>query len=220
MTTLTTALLVKDEADRYLHRVLTRCLEFSDTVLVLDDNSTDASRTIARQLGCRVKKRGGDVAWGAETPARTELWNWGAEVAEDGWLLICDADQLLDGDPRPYCQTWELNTWAFPLWDLWDSETTYRSDGYWQAHNVPRPWLFRPAFVPPGWKAEWSGRGIHSGHCPTNWPALTGIATGLTWRHLGYVDPAHRKAKLEQYLGQSEHLSPFEMAHARSIGDR
>lgn len=216
---LVSAVLCRNEVDRYLARVLTRLLEVSDHVLLLDDNSTDDSRTIARRLGCRVRKRSGDTMWGKESSARRELWDWGTEVCGDGWLLICDADQILEGDPRPYCESWELNTWAFPLFDCWGAETTYRADGHWQAHRHPRPWLFCPSRVPKGWVAEWSGRQIHTGHHPQNWPALTGITTGLLWSHLGYVKSEHRAAKLAAYTDQMAQLTPFEAAHARSIGD-
>ena len=102
---LVTALLAKNEAGKYLERVLRRCHEFSDEVLVLDDGSTDETVAIARKLGCGVKLRQETGMWGNEAPARAELWDWGAEVAGDGWLLICDADMLLVGDPRPLTLT-------------------------------------------------------------------------------------------------------------------
>src|ERR1041385_9472163 len=88
MSTLISALLVKNEADRYLERVLRRCLEFSDKVLVLDDRSTDRSAQLATDLGCLVKGRSilaGD-AWGKEAPARAELWDWASQEAGDGWM--------------------------------------------------------------------------------------------------------------------------------------
>ena len=220
MPPLVTGLLVKNEADRYLRRVLERCAQFSDRILVLDDRSTDGTGALAKGLGCEVRTRSvlEDPAWGKEAPARKELWDWGAEVCgADGWLLICDADMLLEGDPRPYTETWDLNTWSFILYDLWDSESTYRQDGYWQAHRVPRPWLFRPGLVPLGWRPEWPARGIHCGHCPQNWTALTGYAESLRYLHLAYVKPEDRVRKSRAYMERSAQLTPFERAHAESI---
>ena len=103
MPKLVTALLVKNEADRYLRRVLQCCWKFSDAVLVLDDRSTDNSVQLAKDLNCQVRIRGSltGEAWGKEALARAELWDWAAEEAGDGWVLICDADMLLHGDPRP-----------------------------------------------------------------------------------------------------------------------
>lgn len=216
---LVSAILCKNEAAKDLGRVLTNARSFADLVLVLDDGSTDGSVRLAKQHGAVVRHRKRPGAWGNESPARRELWEWAAEVAGDGWVLIQDADQELVGDPSPFCETDLLNTWCLPLYDLWDGETTYRSDGYWQAHKHPRPWLFCPSRHPDGWVAEWPERGIHPGHCPMNFPMVAGMADGLYWKHRAYIDKARRSVKLTQYLEKSSQLTPFEMAHAMSIGD-
>ena len=137
---LATAILAKHEAapDRYLARVVERCCTFSDAVLLLDDRSTDGTAKLASSLGCQVRTRSvlHEPAWGQETPARVELWDWGVTVARDldpanAWLLICDADMLLHGDPRPLGLSWDAGAWAWPLADLWDDETRFREDGPW-----------------------------------------------------------------------------------------
>jgi glycosyl transferase family 2 len=228
---LVTALLVRNEADRYLKRVLERCAAFSDEVLVLDDGSTDATVQVAKDMGCIVKQRVEKAAWwgggmggecrALESGARRELWERGSKLAKEGWLLICDADMLLEGDIRPLCQTWELNTWAFPLYDLWDGEQTARVDGAWSYGPItPRPWLFCPSRVPQGWHAEWPTRGIHCGHSPANWPMMCGIAPSDTyWLHLAYLDKQHRAEKHAKYMAIAKQLTPFEQAHAASIID-
>lgn len=221
---LVTAILAKDEAapDRYLKRVLERCLSFSDKVLVLDDRSQDHTVAKARKLGAEVRLRKAldSRMWGNESQARRELWDFALEYATgiDDWILVCDADMVLVGDPRPLCETRELNAWSFPLFDLWDSETTYRSDEYWQGHNHARVWLVAPHRVPGGWVADWSPRGVHTGHLPQNLPIVAGNATNvLHWLHLGWMKESHRKAKYEQYKAQSHQLSPHELAHVESI---
>ena len=220
MTKLITALLVRNEADKYLEQVLTRCLEFSDSVLVLDDNSTDGSDRLAWRLGCEVQRWTGATMWGTESPARAALWDWGAQEAKDGWLLICDADMILHGDPRPLTLTKQYNSWSFVLYDLWDSPTTYRTDGYWQGHLHPRPWLFRPARL--GYDTPiWPDRGLHVGHAPANAILRSGIChpEHLSWMHLAYMEQPNRLRKHQQYLAKSEILTPFERAHAMSVGD-
>ena len=218
---LVTALLVKDEADRYLTRVLQRCLEFSDEVLVLDDGSTDDTIKIAQDLGCLVKQRPQSGMWGNESPARAELWERGAKLAKDGWLLIADADMILEGNPRDLIQTWDVGIWAFVLWDCWDGEHQARIDGPWQhGPMTPRPWLFRPSVCIQG-APQWSSRGLHPGHAPLNLCGVGGIAPPDTyyWRHLAYLKKEDRVRKHAQYLGQANQLTEFERLHAASIND-
>jgi hypothetical protein len=217
---LVTALLVKDEKDKYLERVLCRCWEFSDEVHVLDDGSTDGSDRLAVDLGCELHRRTDTGMWGNEAPARAELWDIGAQAAGDGWLLICDADMLLHGDPRPFLYTTVHNAWAFVLFDTWGDERYYRKDGFWRGHEFPRPWLFRPSAMGIT-TPEWPARGIHTGHCPTNAVVRAGVADfqSLYWIHLAYTRKEHRIQKVQKYLGQAHQLSDFEKAHAESVGD-
>lgn len=217
------AILTRNEAglDRYLRRVLTRCAEFSDAVLVLDDNSTDDTAEIARQHGALVRTRQGDVpAWGAESSARQELWAFACEHATepDDWVLVCDSDMLFEGAPRELIQSEAVNAWSVILYDAW-SETAYREDGFWQGHLHPRPWLYAPNRVPPGWVPEWNARGLHTGHAPENFPYSIGIAPLDRWFyiHLAYSTPYLRRIKHQQYMSKAHLLSEFEIAHANSI---
>jgi hypothetical protein len=217
---LVTALLVKDEKDKYLERVLRRCLEFSDEVIVLDDGSDDGSDRLAWGLGCSLHTRKETGMWGNEAPARAELWDLGSKAAGDGWLLICDADMLLHGDPRPFLYTTVHNAWAFVLYDLWNDERYYRCDGYWQGHRYPRPWLFRPAYMEID-TPIWPAKGIHTGHCPTNAVVRAGVIDfeSLSWQHLAYLNREARLQKRVKYLEQAYQLSEFERLHAESVGD-
>jgi glycosyltransferase involved in cell wall biosynthesis len=215
---------VRNEAgeDRYLRRVLARCLSWSDAVLVLDDTSTDATPDIAREMGCVVRTRSGELAWGKESSARAELWSFACEYATDpdDWVLIADADMVLHGDPRPLCESDETNAWAWVLYDCWDSEDWYREDGFWQGHHHPRVWLLAPNRVPEGWVADWSDRGIHVGHFPANFPLIAGIAPATVyWAHYSFLTATNRALKAAQYASVAHQLSPAERAHAASILD-
>jgi hypothetical protein len=219
-----TAILARNEAgpDRYLKRVLERCLTFSDQVLLLDDRSTDATPEIAKGLGCvvRTRKALDSRMWGNESAARQQLWNFALEYATepDDWVLICDADMELHGDPRPLCETREVNAWSFVLFDMW-SETEYRQDQFWQGHLNYRPWLFAPRRVPEDFKPEWPDRGLHVGHFPPNMPLMMGLAplNEYFWLHWAYSSVKLRAEKKAQYLAKAELLTPFERAHADSI---
>ncbi len=216
------ALLARNEAgeDRYLVRVIRDAQRWADEIVVLDDNSVDGTAEIARNLGCVVYTR--DVQtpmWGAEAPARAQLWDLAAQRADDGWTLVFDADMLLDGDPRPLTHSWDCDAWAWGLMDLWQDEQHYRCDGPWAFGPVTaRPWLFRPSALHE--PAQWNdSRKLHVGHAPLNLTGLVGVAPQLCWRHLSYVKPAHRRLKHQQYLSHAASLTPFEKSHAESIID-
>lgn len=215
-----TALLLKDERGRFLSEVLDWHGRYGPLV-VLDDNSTDGTYEFCRDHPAviRCERRDPDTGmWGNESPARAHLWRLAAESADA--FLICDGDQLLSADPRPLLQTQNLNAWAFPLYDLWDARDTYREDGFWRGHLHPRPWLFFPHRVPEGYKADWSTRGIHCGHSPSNLPlALQTAPSEFYWLHLAYMLPGDRDAKLTKYRSQYHQMTDFEQAHAESIAD-
>lgn len=186
---------------------------------MLDDNSTDGTAEIARNLGCKVYTR--DVQtpmWGAEAPARAQLWDLAAQHAGDGWVLVFDADMLLSGDPRPLAASWDCDAWAWPLLDLWNDEAHHRVDGAWAYGPVtPRAWMFRPSALRES--ALWRNSRLHTGHAPANFAGLVGLAPQLVWHHLSYVRADHRAAKHRQYLQHRASLTPFEIAHAESIID-
>jgi glycosyltransferase involved in cell wall biosynthesis len=224
--------LARNEAasGRYLQRVIAHCQTFSDAVLLLDDRSADDTAKVASDLGCLVKTRGAfyEPAWGKETPARAQLWEWAAHEAgrDNGWVLVCDADMLLQGEPaaiRALCWSWEVVAWAMPLADAWGDEQHYRVDGPWAGGpTTARPWLFKASAAPQGWQPTWSGRGIHSGHCPANFGELGPCLVAppdVFWLHMAYVSPEHRKEKAARYAAVAAQMSDFERAHAASILD-
>lgn len=219
---LVAAVLARNEAgpDRYLTRVLKRLEDVSDEIVVLDDGSTDGTAQIARKHGATIKRRDLSIpAWGNESSARAELWDLGVSHCEgpNDWLLINDADQELRGDVRGLCLSLDVNSWAMPLYDMW-SETEYREDEFWVAHWNPRIWLVAPHRVPRGWVPEWNARGIHPGHIPANWPAITAIAPpDIYWLHYGWSKQSHREQKYQQYMSTAHLMTPHERAHVESI---
>lgn len=193
------AVLARNEAasDRYLRTALANALSLCDRVLLLDDGSTDGTAELAEQEGAEVVRRDSAGFWGTdEATPRHQLWELARQRGD--WIYLFDADHELLGVSREelhqLCSASSVDAWACPLWDCWDSPSTHRVDGYWQAWRHPRAWLFKAL---PG---EWPPRGIHSGHAPLR-PWRVGLCPpGVGVRHLGYVKPAHRAKKLAQYL--------------------
>jgi len=205
------ALLCRNEAapDRYLERVLANVATFVDEIVVLDDCSSDATRSICEGAAKVVQVESTDtvdrVGWwqgSRESGARAQLWRLATQHGD--WVYVFDADHELVGlTPdtfRELLRAEHVNAWACPLWDCWDSDEQMRVDGYWQAHWHPRPWLARSQPYA-GFQPDFGTRGIHSGHFPANYPFQVGLMPpGAAIKHLGYIQKEARLRKAERYL--------------------
>ncbi len=196
---ITGTLLVRNEADRYLERVLINAGQYCDHIIAIDDGSDDATPEILDYYGVEIlSHRAHQSFWGHnETSPRKMLWDAACAHAPDGWIYVFDADhelvEITVPDMKLMCRADIVDSWAFRLWDCWDSPDSMRADSFWQAHLFPRPWLFKA--LAGTWGIE---KGIHSGHAPgRNW--ITAEAPGAI-RHLGYIEAEHRALKHEKYL--------------------
>lgn len=223
MSQLLTVSVVKNEADKFLPSALECWGDFSDHVLILDDNSKDNTAAICKEAGAEViKNKNKKHTWGNETPLRAKLWDAALARTNPGdWIFILDADMIPAKDPRHLLQE-HVDSVAFVLYDLWteysDGLLMYRSDHFWQGHLHPRIWLVRHP-EPQEW--QWSGRGIHSGHLPLNLGFDNTIFAPLDYGlfHYAYINPQLRNQKFQQYSSVKRQLNDFEIAHAASIGD-
>ena len=214
---LVVATVVRNEADRYLRSALECWSDFADTIVVLDDNSTDGTREVCWEAGPEVQVRGrshfAKPMWGDESTARAELYNAVLRCYPD-WVMWLDADMVPSRNPRPFMEGCE--GLAFRLYDLWEPRR-YRCDSYWQAHAKHHPWAVNAECLP--LKARYLDRGLHCGHLPLN----TSVESyrGLNEEHCvllhyGYMDAQDREDKAVAYLEQPD-LHPVERAHALSI---
>lgn len=224
-TDLTIAVLARNEADRFLPSALEAWCQIADRIVFLDDTSTDNTKELARAAGALVFDAGSTArAWGAETPMRDLLWRLAnLNTPDGGFIAFLDCDMVFAKDPRLFLSG-KSGAWSFPLFDLWGEaggKLLYRDDRFWAAHNNPRIWLVRKQPEPAeGW--QWSGRGIHSGHLPTNYQVehSLGVAPrdyGIL--HYGYIHADYRAAKVQQYLSVKDQLGKHELQHALSIAD-
>ena len=212
------AALVRNEAGRFLPSALAAWQDFADDVLILDDNSTDNTRELARSFGCIVHKRDSEPMWGRESLARQQLFDLACQHTQPGdYVFVLDADMTPARNPRSMMLN-QPGAVAFRLFDMW-SPRMYRDDAYWNAHNHPRIWMFRR---PERSDWTWNDRGIHCGHLPSNFTidrqsAVAPWDMGIL--HFAYSDPELRAAKYAQYASQFHQLGPHEQRHAESIMD-
>lgn len=225
------ALLMRNEADRFLRSALSAWETFASRIVVVDDSSTDESVHIARghtHVDPLIELGDPTVAWGSEAHARKLLWEYALQeaVAERDWVFVLDADMTPDSGKiatlvrELAVRSPTVGAIAFPMYDLWghneNGALLYRSDGYWQAHYHPRVWMVKvPKQPKEGWK--WVERGIHCGHFPENLPPTRTVICKHSLLHYGYFTPEIRLEKYARYVSVDGILTPFERAHANSI---
>lgn len=210
--------LLRNEADKWLPSTLPAWAAFADVIVALDDGSDDATPELLQACPkVQYHRRQAEPAWGAEQPARQELWRLGVASGAD-WLMVLDGDMVPACDPSILFTGVEPDAVAFLLYDLWSiNPYRFRYDGFWQAHNAFRIWAVRNPG--PGFEDAWPARGIHCGHFPHNLPVNRALYAppeyGLL--HLAYSDEESRQRKLEQYMSKAGQLSRQEYEHAASI---
>jgi len=68
-----------------------RTLRFCNEIVVIDDNSNDHTRDIAKKLGAEIYKRDMDMDYAAQS-------NYGMEKAKNKWVLFVDADERISNE--------------------------------------------------------------------------------------------------------------------------
>lgn len=219
------ATVVKDEAHRYWRSALEAWSEFADSIVVLDDDSTDGTKEIAEEFEKVDLFRliDGQDLWGHESAHRAALFTYAMRKGEAGDVVFwLDADMVPTEDPRPYFMAGG-DTFAFYLYDLW-GKNRYRSDTYWRGHENQRVWAVR---VPEGFNSadyEWGHRGLHSGHIPGSWwlkhsGSVIYLPRSCSLLHYGYYTLSDKEDRHQRYLNARRHLTGSELAHAQSIMD-
>ncbi|HBV95796.1 MAG TPA: hypothetical protein DEF36_01925 [Desulfotomaculum sp.] len=193
------AMLVRNEADRWLETVLQQMAMVCDIIIIVDDCSTDETPEICKKYGeVFYSDRS---YWGTnELKQRKFLWHLAVgEAKPDDWILCLDADETFDRPDliRDYIQQAEAagcNSLAFPLYDMW-SPTHYRDDEYWQAHNGVWPFCVKYEDIDYFWKET----PLHCGRFPMN--AGVKIAScPVRIQHWGWARPEDRREKYERYM--------------------
>jgi len=215
---LNVATMVRNEMRRFWPKALEVWDDFSDSIVVLDDGSTDGTREAAQDAGAYIidDEDEPNAAWGNESPKRKLLFEAAWEhTAEGDYIFFLDADMIPARNPRGLIDE-EGETFAFGLYDLWEP-TRYRDDSFWQAHHHPRSWMIKRTDEESPW--EWNPRGIHCGHFPLDLRLshIRYAPEDFSILHYAYVTPELRKSKYEQYQGVRKQLTDFEWAHVETI---
>lgn len=199
---ITLAMLVRNEADRYLPAVLRHAAQYVDQAVILDDASTDNTVEVCRQAlqGIPAFIHVGDTpGFANEVNLRRRLWEL-AIAHEAEWILCLDADEMFEDRAvtmiKELVQRADVDVWGFRLFDFWDKEH-YRADRLWNAHQRYIPFLVR---YQPHFPYQWRESPLHCGRFPENITLLPALACDLRLKHFGWATEADRRQKYERYM--------------------
>ncbi len=198
---ITLAMLVRNESDRYLEQVLQQAKQFVDNVVILDDASEDNTVEVCKRTLAGIPLTivsNNKMGFTNEIILRKQLWQMAVTTNPD-WILILDADELFEEAApevlKKLAKTKDVSYYSFQLYDMW-SETHYREDQYWSAHQQFRPFMVRYL---PDFHYLWQETPLHCGRFPVNIAALKGENYPLRIKHLGWLKPADRLKKYYRY---------------------
>jgi glycosyltransferase involved in cell wall biosynthesis len=200
-TDITLAMLVRNEAGRYLEQVLSHAKNYIARAVILDDASNDNTTEICRRildgLPLRIESNK-EPHFNNEIVLRKQLWQMTvAECPE--WILTLDADEIFEDrmlkEASGLVANSQVDVYCFRLYDLWD-DRHYREDPYWCAHQFYRPFMVRYL---PDFDYQWRETPQHCGRLPYNITALRSENSEIRLKHLGWIRPADRLAKYERY---------------------
>lgn len=199
---ITLAMLVRNEAGRYLERVLRQAAQYIHNAVILDDASTDNTVEVCQKILEGIPLTivsNPQPGFHNEVALRKQLWELAVSTQPD-WILILDADEIFEDKavyelPRLAADS-EIEVYYFRLYDMWDKDH-YREDSYWQAHLSFRPFMVR--YIP-GFPYVWKETPLHCGRFPVNISELKGATSRLRVKHLGWMNPADRQAKFQRYM--------------------
>ncbi|WP_338324873.1 glycosyltransferase family 2 protein [Metabacillus mangrovi] len=198
---ITLSMVVKNEENRYLKDVLKHHAPCIDYAVIINDGSTDRTADICREGLSGVPHL---IVHNVESRFSNEITlrrqQWEETIATDpGWILSLDADEMLETgfcpDLRKLTQSKDYELFSFRLFDFW-SETHYREDPMWRAHQFYRPFLLK---YKRDFPYQWKESALHCGRFPENIFQQPNGLSSIRIKHFGWAREADRVAKYERY---------------------
>ena len=197
---ITVSMIVHNESNRYLEKVLNAAKEYADNFVIIDDASTDNTIEICEKILKNVKHKivkNSISLFSQEYKLRTLQWK--ETIAEKpDWIMFLDADEefetIFSKKVKYLIENKDVDAYCFRLYDMWD-ETHYRSDSLWNPETY-RPFLIR---YQPKYKYKFRKMNHHCGRMPANVLNLNYAESIYRVKHYGWMNPKDREAKYERY---------------------
>ena len=197
-TRVTLSMIVRNEADRYLEKVLTATKGSITDAVIIDDGSDDRTLQVCCELlqGIPFKIVHNDKSkFHNEIDLRKQQWEETVGTNPD-WILTLDADEVFETDLNSLdLNNPAIDAYYFRLFDMWNDHH-YRYDQYWQAHLNYRPFLIR---YKPELEYKWKETPQHCGRLPTTVSSFSYKCSDIRLKHYGWAKEEDRKMKYERY---------------------
>lgn len=218
---LVAALIVGNEADRYLREVLAHLQTYVDGLIVLDDGSTDGTDAIIQEQPKLIafRKRTSSGFWTNEAELRQELWSMIESVAPQ-WVLAIDADEIFDEPIKAALPSLlrqeRFQAVRFPIYHFWGDRRHIRVDKWWDPRRNYEIMLFR---YKPEQSYHWPQRELHCGRTPMEVLFYPSRFSHIRLYHYGWANPEEIKAKYNRYKARDGSGQWCPMDHYNSILD-
>jgi hypothetical protein len=220
---LTASVILRNELGRYLGAFLDHLLEFTDQIVIFDDDSDDGWEEALRPGWGRAERRisiirrnrGGAEAFRTHAAARNQLLQETLAIRPDHIVAI-DADEFVSDGAllRRMCQQHPGRNLSLELCEVWeacDERLCVRTDGQWRPRGVAMCWA-------PGRYRPEELRIVDRKTATGRTPELTRRGEPPVWSgaacfHFGWAREEERAERASRYAPGSGHAD----AHVRSI---
>jgi glycosyltransferase involved in cell wall biosynthesis len=194
-------MIVRNEADHYLRRVLEAAKEYVTDAVIIDDHSTDNTVLVCEEVLSGIPLtiiKNSHSKFANEVELRKQQWEETIKTNPE-WILSLDADQIFEDSFKTRIQrllsSSDTDIYYFRWFDFWD-ENHYRDDKFWCGHKNYYPMIVR---YKPGIEYQWKETPLHCGHFPTTVLQFPGKTSELRVKHYGWAKPDARLAKAKRY---------------------
>lgn len=199
---ITLSMVMRNEGDRYLRRVLEAAREYITDAVIIDDASTDNSVEVCREVLKGIPLvliQNSESKFSNEVTLRRQQWE--ATIATNpDWILNLDADEIFEerfaSEVKNLVRNESVDVYCFPLYDFWDEEH-YRDDPYWFGHHSSFAFLVR---YRPGLEYSWKDKAQHCGRFPVMRGDVRYARSDLRLKHYGWAKLEDRISKYERYM--------------------
>lgn len=201
--TITLSMIIRNEADKFIRRMLTHAMKYVSNIVILDDASTDNTievcEEVLKDFPHKIYKNDESMFQNLkESECRKKLWNLTINENPD-WILLLDADEIFEDWgitvlPQIINDV-NFDAYYFKMYHMWEDDNHYRVDGLWKPADY-RIYLLR---YQPNYEYKWDNMPIHCYRHPFNVYGMPGCYCYVRLKHYGHFTKEIRIDKYKRY---------------------